>query len=395
MKSTLIVAITIAALVGPRPAEAASGIAVTSDVEGDRIERPLAAGEIVPVTFFVSSEDGDLVLGLEFALACKGEEIRIHAVEFNPAFPFSLPPQEPALPASHFRTIRLQSPADPDESFAEPGVPVWFATAELEMLQATPFESAVSFCARGVVVGTDLGEGVLQHLEGHALAAEPLDRVGAGHKSSGVRSTTIPHRADSVHACSNGGMESYPIYEAGFVKPPVQDCLGEVSARFPHRRRRSTCPSQASPGRGGSHPLPHIPEPEAEGDSRHGGRPRRYIERRPTGRDSLNHLFGIARLTERRQEENIRRTPPFKLTPVDDGITDRASLGVVLGVVTSTGFWLDRPLGYLQGQRGHAGARRRPGYTMAGWQRRPLCNMATITHNNRRATATMARFPPR
>ena len=170
MKSTLIVAITIAALVGPRPAEAASGIAVTSDVEGDRIERPLAAGEIVPVTFFVSSEDGDLVLGLEFALACKGEEIRIHAVEFNPAFPFSLPPQEPALPASHFRTIRLQSPADPDESFAEPGVPVWFATAELEVLQATPFESAVSFCARGVVAR---GQGYPSAGSGSAAAGRP------------------------------------------------------------------------------------------------------------------------------------------------------------------------------------------------------------------------------
>lgn len=64
-----------------------------------------------------------------------------------------------------------------------------------------------------------------------------------------------------------------PIYEAVFVKPPVQECLGEISIRFPRPRRRSACPSQPSPWWRDSAFSRSIPEPEAEaGQPKEAGR---------------------------------------------------------------------------------------------------------------------------
>ncbi|MFQ5496142.1 MAG: IS66 family insertion sequence element accessory protein TnpB [Phycisphaerae bacterium] len=161
--------------------------------------------------------------------------------------------------------------------------------------------------------------------------------------------------------------ESYPIYEAAFVKPPVQEKWRRSLRTFPLAVGVGRSgPSQPSPRDSGVCLLPHIllsPRwreiPCVKGCSL------RNTELGPTGRDTLNHLFGIARLRERRHEENIRRTPPFKLTPVDDGITDRASLGVVLGVVTSTGLKLDKLLRLFKTPHLLNHAWGRPLYTIA------------------------------
>ena len=88
MKPTPITAITFGMILCPAAAEAGPGIALTTDVEDDGIQRTMAAGDIVPVTFLVRSRTGDLILGMDFALACRGEGVRIHAVEFDPAFAF-------------------------------------------------------------------------------------------------------------------------------------------------------------------------------------------------------------------------------------------------------------------------------------------------------------------
>ncbi len=70
----------------------------------------------------------------------------------------------------------------------------------------------------------------------------------------------------------------------------------------------------------------------------------RVIELGPTGRDALNHLFGVVRPSERRHEKEIRKTPPFTLATVDNGFAVMAWVGVVLKVVASTGRSLDKLL---------------------------------------------------
>jgi hypothetical protein len=150
MKHKLTTTTVLAALLIPSMAEAGPGLVVSTDAEAGRIERSLAVDDIVPVTFFISSENGDTVLGVDFSLACASEHLRIHAVEFNSMFPFALG-DEAALPASRFRTFRVRSPAEADERPAGSDTPVWFARVDLEVLAAGSFESALSFSARGVL----------------------------------------------------------------------------------------------------------------------------------------------------------------------------------------------------------------------------------------------------
>src|SRR6185436_8657003 len=106
---------------------------------------------------------------------------------------------------------------------------------------------------------------------------------------------------------------------------------------FRRPRRRLICPSQPSPWSGYVHPSSaHFLSLRWRG-SDYGARDHPDRERRPTWRDALNHLFGIAPACGRRHETRIRRTPPFIRTMVDDGITIRVRRGVVFRVVTSTG----------------------------------------------------------
>ena len=63
-------------------------------------------------------------------------------------------------------------------------------------------------------------------------------------------------------------------------------------------------------------------------------------ELRPTRRDALNHLFGIPPTADH-QEPGIRKTPPFTLTKVDDGIAYRGTVGVVFESSRPPA-WLDR-----------------------------------------------------
>jgi hypothetical protein len=61
----------------------------------------------------------------------------------------------------------------------------------------------------------------------------------------------------------------------------------------------------------------------------------RNIERGPTGRVTLTHLFGVPQRADR-HEEVLRRTPPFTRSGVAKGCALMAQVGVVLEVVTST-----------------------------------------------------------
>ena len=119
-----------------------------------------------------------------------------------------------------------------------------------------------------------------------------------------------------------------------------------MGEKFPHtplrRRRRSICPISADACETSRAFSPHTLRARGGGRSEYRKVPPGNIERGPTQRDALNHLFGIASFTRRRHEENIRRTPPFNFTTIDDGVIARVRLGVVLKVVTSTGLRLDK-----------------------------------------------------
>lgn len=84
---------------------------------------------------------------------------------------------------------------------------------------------------------------------------------------------------------------------------------------------------------------------------------------KPTGRDALKHLLGIAPSSERGHEEDIPRTPPFTRTGVVNGYAPSPILGVVLRVVTSTGLRSTNEFTFqLASQTGPT-----RGHTAAGW----------------------------
>ena len=157
----------------------------------------------------------------------------------------------------------------------------------------------------------------------------PLPRSsGSGHWSfsrAGCRG-----QARRVCPCAshrNAPAPNEAIYEAGYVKPPVQGFCGRGFRTFPSPSV-SVDLSHLSLHHDTAFvpPARTFPEPEVERD--HGGCLPLRIELRPTRREPLNHLFGIAR-TERRHKAHVRRTPPFIRTTVDDGIAVRLRLGVV------------------------------------------------------------------
>src|SRR4029077_14136329 len=109
------------------------------------------------------------------------------------------------------------------------------------------------------------------------------------------------------------------IYGEGFVKP---------ICRFKSMEQKS---ARLSPSPSASVDLPHLSrrpagmcafcrislEPEAEGDFPTASVGSSWGRRE---RDTLNHLFGIVRSYERRQEKSIRRMRPFRVTAIHDGV---------------------------------------------------------------------------
>ena len=152
MKAKLIGAITSIALILP-PVAVGQRVAVTSDIAGNAIERSFEVGDVVPVTFSVNSDGEPAILGVRFQLCCRDDALSIHSISFNPAFSVVLGDAEPVLPASCFRTVRVQPADDVDRTLGANGDPVAFATVELEVLEATDFRSALDVQARCALVG--------------------------------------------------------------------------------------------------------------------------------------------------------------------------------------------------------------------------------------------------
>ena len=116
-----------------------------------------------------------------------------------------------------------------------------------------------------------------------------------------------------------------------------KECGGEVSAHPPSPSASVDLPHLSRGLGSGSCLLPHILRARGGGRSENRKSPPGNDELGPTGRGTLNHLFGIVPRGARRHEKEFRRTPPFTPTKVVDGIAFRGTGGVVLKVVTSTG----------------------------------------------------------
>lgn len=129
-----------------------SAIRVTSDVPGHEVRGELPSGAIVPITLFVESSCESSVLGLNLDLSCDGQALRIHSIAFNPAFSAVLGGGEPILPAARFRTARVQQITRIDRRLGRMGGRIWFARVDLEVLLASPFESALAVTARGALL---------------------------------------------------------------------------------------------------------------------------------------------------------------------------------------------------------------------------------------------------
>jgi hypothetical protein len=128
-------------------------VRITSDVEDHVIAAPLGVGDIVLVTFSVSSGGEAAVFGVDLRLKVSAEDIRIHAVTFNPAFSAMLGEIEGELPGPMFRAVRVQREDNLDRSLGINGQAVPFATVELEILNGTAFTSALKVRAKGALLG--------------------------------------------------------------------------------------------------------------------------------------------------------------------------------------------------------------------------------------------------
>ena len=168
MKAKLIGAITSVALILP-PVAAGQRVAVTSDIAGNAIEGSFEVGDVVPVTFSINSDGEPAILGVRFQLWCRDDAVSIRSISFNPAFSVVLGDAEPVLPASCFRTVRVQPADDVDGMLGANGDPVVFATVELEvaLVEVLSSENEVGLADAlvRVVLGVDVDDGDVRRVD--------------------------------------------------------------------------------------------------------------------------------------------------------------------------------------------------------------------------------------
>ncbi len=181
----------------------ASGeVRITAETAGRSVEADYAAGDVVPVTFYISGEPGIGFFGVEFEIAARARDVRITDVSFNRALSQVVGEPEPELPARRFKTVRTQPLDSIDHRFGADGEPVPFATVELEMRSIRPIESAVTVSARGSLLGDAPGRTVV--LEASTTAH---------HRGRGTNQLTI----------LNQNPDAPPVTDAAEATPWTRD----------------------------------------------------------------------------------------------------------------------------------------------------------------------------
>lgn len=132
---------------------AAPGVRITADVPDNLLNQRYAKGDVVPVTFSVSSAGAEGVFGAELDIRTKGRKVRIRSVSVNPAFAATHEDTSANLPARQLTIARSQAVESLDRTLGANGASVPFATVELEMLTNLPFAAAVDVEARAALIG--------------------------------------------------------------------------------------------------------------------------------------------------------------------------------------------------------------------------------------------------
>ncbi len=153
MNTRLFAGVLIAVSTFGVPAFSQDVINITADVTEQRVEGEFQTGDIVPITFYVSSEGEVGLFGVEFGVAAATEDVRIASVSINPVFSRVFDRSGPPLPGSRFRAICLQARDTVDESLGSTGQEIPLATVEIEILSDTRFRSALRVRARGALIG--------------------------------------------------------------------------------------------------------------------------------------------------------------------------------------------------------------------------------------------------
>jgi len=128
-------------------------VRIATDLGPNTLDQVFGAGDLAPVTFYVSGDGQAGVFGVDFDIRSVSDDVRIASVTYDPAFPAALRGRDQTFPTLRVHTVRTQRLRRVDRALGARGQPVPFATVELEVLNDANFESALQVEARGTLVG--------------------------------------------------------------------------------------------------------------------------------------------------------------------------------------------------------------------------------------------------
>lgn len=126
---------------------------VTLDIEDALIERAFEAGDIMPLTFSVSTTSDAPLFGADFEVVAATADVRIAWADAAPDYFVDIELARQVLPGSRFRTVRVQPLGAIDRSLGADGGAVPFVTIGVEIVNGAPFESALEISALGALLG--------------------------------------------------------------------------------------------------------------------------------------------------------------------------------------------------------------------------------------------------